>query len=173
MTFCTSYTGRFCAIWQKRLPRSACGTSGYAAARGCAVARRSGDGHSAQISAGKFAAVFGRPRAGVCAKQHRWNCADCMRSGGLYTLYKKPLKISSRGWLGRGGICVRPAEPSRKTLIRICSVFCTFSPVASLYPSFSFRPMPSEKGSRTGAGVRLRVHHVCRCGIHGLGGYQC
>ncbi|BFL38418.1 hypothetical protein K400107F7_00680 [Agathobaculum massiliense] len=27
--------------------------------------------------------------------------------------------------------------------------------------------MPSEKGSRTGTGVRMRVHHVCRCGVHG------
>ena len=31
--------------------------------------------------------------------------------------------------------------------------------------------MPSEKGSRTGAGVRMRVHHVCRCGVHGRGGH--
>ena len=171
MTFCTSYTGRFCAIWQKRLPRSACGTSGYAAARGCAVARRSGDGHSAQISAGKFAAVFGRPRAGVCAKQHRWNCADCMRSGGLYIPHKNPLKISSRRRVGRGGNCVCPAAASRKTLTQNCSIFRMFHHISVQYPHFPFRPMPSEKGSRTGAGVRLRVHHVCRCGIHGSGGY--
>ena len=27
--------------------------------------------------------------------------------------------------------------------------------------------MPSQKDSRTGAGVRLRVHHVCWCSVHG------
>ena len=31
------------------------------------------------------------------------------------------------------------------------------------------RHYAAEKGSRTGTGVRLRVHHVCWCGIHGSG----
>ena len=91
----------------------------------------------------------------------------------LCTPHKNPSKISSCGQAGRGGICVRSAISSRKTLMWICSVFLAFIPLFALYPPFSFRPMPSEKGSRTGAGVRLRVHHVCRCGIHGRGGHQC
>ena len=91
----------------------------------------------------------------------------------LCTPHKNPPKISSCGRMGRGAICVRPAVSSRKTFPRICSVFLAFIPLFALYPPFLFQSMPSEKGSRTGAGVRLRVHHVCRCGIHGSGGYQC
>ena len=89
----------------------------------------------------------------------------------LCTPHKNPPEISSRGWLGHGGICVRLAATSRKTLMQICSVFRAFRHIPGLYPPFSFTRLPSEKGSRTGAGVRLRVHHVCRCGIHGSGGY--
>ena len=80
--------------------------------------------------------------------------------------HKNPPEILSRGWLGRGGICVRSAAASRKTLMQICFVSRAFRHISGLYPPFPFQPMPSEKGSRTGAGVRLRVHHVCRCGIH-------
>ena len=117
MTFCTSYTGRFCAIWQKRLPRSACGTSGYAAARGCAVARRSGDGHSAQISAGKFAAVFGRPRTGETALRSRL-CAPrtknrpVFRHAGRCNRWRKRCRLPachSCGGRQRGGVCHAPA----------------------------------------------------------------
>ena len=97
-------------------------------------------------------------------------CGDVLR--GLCITHKNPFKISSGGQAGRGGICVRSAASSRKTLMQICSAFRAFFTFSRLYPPFSFRPMPSEKGSRTGAGVRLRVHHVCRCGIHGSGGYQ-
>ena len=87
----------------------------------------------------------------------------------LCTSHKKPRKILSRGWLGRGGICVRSAASSRKTLMQICFVSRAFRHISGLYPPFPFQPMPSEKGSRTGAGVRLRVHHVCRCGLQRSG----
>ena len=138
-----------------------------ASARICCASTAARSIHSTQKSALYFVTQGGAPNTNI-GKPVLWAVVPF-----LCTPHKNPSKISSRGKAGRGGICVRPALSSRKTLTRICSVFYIFLPLFALYPPFLFRQMPSEKGSRTGAGVRLRVHHVCRCGIHGRGGHQC
>ena len=69
-------------------------------------------------------------------------------------------------WRKSGGRC--PLHP-HKTLFLKSFIFCANMLSLPAFRRKFFFCLPSEKGSRTGARVRLRVHDVRRCGIHGFG----
>ena len=85
-------------------------------------------------------------------------------------------KFCHAGRRGAAGFAFALPRLPEKPLCGIVLYFLHFARFSSCIRHFRSdqchqKNMPSEKGSRTGAGVRLRVHHVCRCGIHGSGGY--